>query len=389
MQTTTESWAGRLVLMLGNVAGLLDIVILPLWVGGLIESYKFDPQLAGGLVTLFLFGILVSNALLAFRFYRMPAKAVVSLGLLVPGVAFLCMTQVSGSSSAYVLAALNLVGGLGAGAGLAMISGVIGRSQNPHQLFAFATFGVSAFAVVFFAITPAMMASMGVNAVFINAGVMMLVASLASVLAFPKIPERSGDHEAEPRPGQASSLVLGTCFFGIVFFQMANAVTLSFVERIGNFRGFDSAAIGTMLAVGGFVPILAPILAALLEKRLSPVWVVPCGMLFHGFLSLVLFSSSTFLPFAAAYVLVASTVMFTATFAFGLLAKLDPSARMNALMPTMMAAGSAAGPFFGGTVAKYAGFPQVGVASAGCAALGALCFLFVAACLRRPVVRIA
>ena len=51
-----ENKRNILALMLANCAGMVDLVALPLWVGTLIASYKFDPQQAGGLPTLFLIG---------------------------------------------------------------------------------------------------------------------------------------------------------------------------------------------------------------------------------------------------------------------------------------------------------------------------------------------
>ena len=52
MTTKTDSIAGRGVLMVAHCAGMVDLVALPVWVGTLISAYKFDPQQAGGLVTL-------------------------------------------------------------------------------------------------------------------------------------------------------------------------------------------------------------------------------------------------------------------------------------------------------------------------------------------------
>lgn len=392
MRTTTETWTGHIVLLLCHVAGLLDLVILPLWVGGLIGTYKLNPQLAGGLVTLYLAGVLVSNAILAFRFDRVPTRAVAAIGFLIPAIAFFLMTQVSdteGASAVTLIAVLNFVGGLGAGAGMAVVHGMIGRSLNPHRLFAFVNFGICIFGVAFFTLTPSMMATMGVKAVFINAGAVIFVAFLAALLAFPQLP--SGRHEElhkrKDKPGvlMASTTILVICFIGVVFLQIGNAVTLSFVERVGNFRGFDSASIGMVLAVGGLVPFLAPIGATILQKKLNPIWVTIVGMIVHAALSATVSNSSSFLSYAAAYAFVTATVVFTHTFAFGLLARIDPSARMNALTPTMMMLGSAIGPFLGGTIAQFLGFPQVGIAAAICAVIGALCYLAVSGRLQRLI----
>ena len=44
---TTHSLRGRMALMVGHCAGMVDLVALPVWVGTLISVYRFDPQQAG------------------------------------------------------------------------------------------------------------------------------------------------------------------------------------------------------------------------------------------------------------------------------------------------------------------------------------------------------
>ena len=58
---TTDSLRGRLALMAAHCAGMVDLVALPLWVGILMSHYRFDPQQAGGVVTLFLVGAVVAE----------------------------------------------------------------------------------------------------------------------------------------------------------------------------------------------------------------------------------------------------------------------------------------------------------------------------------------
>ena len=293
MRTAPESMLGMLVLTLCHIAGMLDLVILPLWVGGMMQDYKLDPQIAGGLVTLYLIGTLVANAALARSYGRLPDKLIAVLGFAVPALAFVLMTQLPAvipDSVVPMLAVLHFVGGLGAGAGLVVIHGMIGRSGNPHRLFAVANFGVSFFALVFFALTPNLMKTLGVNAVFLAAALVAAIACLAAIVALPK------SEGVKPAAGRAlapaaSTGILALCFLGVVFLQTGNAVTLSFVERVGAFRGFDKESIGIMLAGAGVVPLIAPVIAALLQNKLSPLPVAVAGLVFHGVLSAIVSTS--------------------------------------------------------------------------------------------------
>ena len=75
---TTDSKPGRIALSVAHCAGMLDMVALPVWVGTLIASYRFDPQQAGLVATLFLAGAVCSSLLLASRFNRLSRRTVVT-----------------------------------------------------------------------------------------------------------------------------------------------------------------------------------------------------------------------------------------------------------------------------------------------------------------------
>ena len=171
--------------------------------------------------------------------------------------------------------------------------------------------------------------------------------------------------------------MLALCFIGVVCLQTSEAMTFSFVERIGDFRGFAPDSIRTMLIASSFLPLLAPVLAGLLQSKLSPLNVAVSGLIFHGLLSATVSNSTGFMPYAIAASLMISTVIFTHCFIFGLLAKLDPSGRTNAATPSMLMIGTAIGPVVGGTVAKFIGYETVGTTACGIAFIGAICFLAV------------
>ena len=77
---STNSRRGRAALMAGHCAGMVDLVALPVWVGTLISAYRFDPQQAGLMATLFLAGAVLASLLLAPRFNRLNGRLVATLG---------------------------------------------------------------------------------------------------------------------------------------------------------------------------------------------------------------------------------------------------------------------------------------------------------------------
>jgi hypothetical protein len=71
--------------------------------------------------------------------------------------------------------------------------------------------------------------------------------------------------------------------------------------------------------------------------------------------------ATTFAPYAAAASVYAFVMIFTHTFLFGLIARLDPSGRAVASTPAMMMVGAAIGPALAGAVVMRAGFGGLAV----------------------------
>ena len=74
--------------------------------------------------------------------------------------------------------------------------------------------------------------------------------------------------------------------------------------------------------------------------------------------------STSFPPYAVAGALFVSVVIFTHTFLFGLLARLDTSGRSVAATPAMMMIGSCSGPAVGGIIVSTWSYEGLGWAAA-------------------------
>jgi hypothetical protein len=88
----------------------------------------------------------------------------------------------------------------------------------------------------------------------------------------------------------------------------------------------------------------------------------------------VIMNATAFEAYAGAASVFAAVVLFTHTFAFGLLARLEPSGRALAATPAMMMTGAAIGPLLGGTIVKAAGYGSLALAAAALAAIAVFCF---------------
>lgn len=366
---TTNSKRGRIALMVAHCAGMIDLVALPVWVGTLVAQYHFDPQQAGLLASLFLSGAVLASAGLAPRFIPDTARLEAAVGFGVAAVLFgvACFT-----TSFALLAVLHALCGVATGAALSATHGTIARTSNPHRMFAIVGMALGMFAIVFLGGAPQLVSKLGGAALFqIFAGVMALGA-LACALAFP---QPDADEARPPKaPKQPIPRAVWCGIAGIACMGLVQSMTFSFLERAGSDRGFGVEAVTGVLIALGFVNLVPAPLAALLEERVSARSVLLAGPVIQALLVVVIMSSSQFAPYAAAASVFAAVMIFTHTFAFGLLARLDRSGRAMAATPAMLMTGAAIGPLLGGTLVKAWSYASLGPVALAIGAIAVLCF---------------
>lgn len=356
---TTNSLRGRVALMVGHCAGMVDLVALPVWVGTLISVYRFDPQQAGLLATLFLAGAVAASLVLAPFFQLLRGRSVATAGFACAAVAF---AAASTTQQFGLLALLHGVAGVAAGAALSVTHGTIARSLNPHRLFAVVGMALGVFAIAFLGGTPVLVAQQGGPVLFqVFAGV-MAVGALTAAVAFP-VSDIVGGAERSRVPAAPLPAAVWWGVAGIAALGLVQSMTFSFLERVGSDRGYGLQAVTGVLIALGVVNLFPAALAAVLEKRWAARNVLLAGPALQALLVLVIMNSSVFAPYAAAAAVFAAVMIFTHTFAFGVLARLDPSGRALAATPAMLMFGAAIGPILGGTLVKTWGYGSLGVAA--------------------------
>ncbi|RJG01011.1 hypothetical protein D3878_04930 [Noviherbaspirillum sedimenti] len=153
---------------------MLDLVALPVWVGTLVSQYRFDPQQAGGLATLFLVGAALASVFFASGFTKGNARCAAACGF---GIAALAFALSSQSTAFPVLAGLHFVGGMATGMALSFAHGTIGHAANPHRVFAYAGLVIGIFGILFLGTTPGIVDKFGGPALFVVFAAVMLVAT--------------------------------------------------------------------------------------------------------------------------------------------------------------------------------------------------------------------
>ena len=362
--TQSNTVGGKVVLSIGHVAGMIDMVALPLWIGNLMQFYGFSPVQAGLTVTLFLFSVVIASTIVAPIFDRLPHRIFVSGGFFVAAAGFFAVSRLPvDAASLTAIIALHVVAGLGTGTALSVTHGNIGRTDNPHRLFGTVNVALGVLGVFFFAALPQLVAKFGASAMFEVFAATMAVACVVTAFFFPSAGAAPQAHQ-QPETMQTPAPKAVWFLIGVVICLTFNqAMVFSFLERIGAAHGFASEQVNIVLIALGFVNLLPGALAALLQKRLSPLVVGFCGPVLQAILAVTMSNSPVFLPYAVAASVYVSIVIFTHTFLFGLLARLDQSGRAVSATPAMMMIGSCTGPAVGGAIVAGFGYGALGLAA--------------------------
>lgn len=361
--TTPNSRTALVALVIGHMAGMIDLAALPVWVGALISGYGYTPAEAGALPTGFLLGVVAASFMLSRRFGATRGRLVAPLGYLLAGIGLLAVPLAPAWGMRLFL---HVIAGAGVGLGLSTVHGVIGATANPHRVFAFAGLAFGLFAAAFMGVVPQLISSLGAQWFFRVAGGAMLVAALATALYLPSYKLKPAIATIKQRfPSHIRFAIAG-----IMGMALIQGMVSSFLVPAGTNRGLPEATIQTVLILLGLVNLAPSLLAAVLEKRVRALSVAQVGPLLQGALALSIMLPTGFLGFAVPTIVFAAVMIFTHTFVFGYLAREDRSGRAVAATPAMLMAGSAVAPFLGGILVEFFGFPSVGVAAA---AFGLIC----------------
>ncbi|WP_248796466.1 MFS transporter [Pseudomonas sp. MWU13-2105] len=360
---TPDTVGGRAVLTLAHVAGMVDMVALPLWIGALMQYYQFSAPQAGGTVSLFLLAVVLVSGALAPHFSRLPHRLLAAAGFAVAACAFFLAYDQQGTSEHWgVLIALHGLAGVGIGCALSVTHGAIGRNGNPHRLFAMVSMALGLSAVLFLSLMPMFIARLGAPVLFLAFALLMTLAAVVAALFFPSIEVRLASTQSAtgkvrlPRPTWP---IIGV----VICLTMNQSMVFGFLERLGHSRGFSSGEVNGVLICLGLVNLLPGLLAALLQKRWSAIWVGIVGPVIQAILALVMVQTPQFGPYALAASLYVAVVIFTHTFLFGLLTRLDPSGAAASATPAMTMIGSCIGPLLGGLVVASIGYQGLGWAA--------------------------
>ena len=356
---------GNIALCINHLAGFVDLVIIPIWVGVLVQHYKNNPQQAGAVVSLFLVGQVLASIILSPKFDRIKKKRqIAAVGYLLAAACMFFMVQ---TTTFPVMALLHFIAGLSVGVGLSITEGTIGHSENPHRLFAIASLSLGTFAILFYIFINPVIISHGGHILFYFITILMFVSFLSTLFAFPSYEktDRKLKYEAKmvEDGGRHAKIPVMVWFViaGLMGMAMITAMASSFFERYGIASGYSPEKVNMILLINGIILLTPSICAAFLQKYLKVRTVAIGGIIFQALVVILIYTSNSFLMYASPAWGIGFAAIFVHTFLFGYLAHMDPSGRVVAANPAVMMTGSMLGPFIGGTLVQYFGFQSIAI----------------------------
>ena len=331
--------------------GPAALILMPMIVGGLIDTYGFSEQQAGNIAALEGLGLVFASILAAAWIRRVSwVKA-----LTVSFAAYAALNVVSANIQDYSpLLVLRCLTGLAGGSVFAVTVAALGDDREPDRAFGLAQAVQGVMMLGGFLAAPWLVQRWGVSAMYY----MLAGASLLMMPTLSRFP-----HAGRVRAAVATGEVLQTSHTGLIWMGLTASVVFfinvfgfwAFVERVGQAGGLPAQTIALALGVSQVMAIVGALAAAWASDRYGrylPLLIVFIGQTAALFAVLGDFGAAAFFV---------STGLFQALFIVGVsyqmgaVAKLDIHGRYLVTMTAAQGLGGALGPALAATLIREGG----------------------------------
>lgn len=357
--------------------GPAAIILMPLIVGGLVDSYGFTEQQAGAIATAEGIGLVLGLLTAAFWVRSVNWRSALLAGLAVYAVLNFGSSLTEGYTG--ILALRFLSGFLGGGV-FAIIVAALGDNREPDRAFGIAQAVQGLVMGLLFAGAPALMAASGINTLF------YLMASLAVVtmVFLPRFPQRGAINSGSEFPEKvvpSSEPVPIAMYFGLFggfLYYLAVFGFWGFIERMGMQAGLEDSTVGYALGISQLAAIFGALLAAGAAQRFGrflPLLIALLGQLWVLWVLVGQFSSWSFYVGACAY---QGLYVMATSYQLGVIAHLDSKGKFIVVMTALQGLGAALGPSIAAALINDGDYSSINAASAVALVLSLGLFLVLA-----------
>jgi len=334
-----------------GIVGSFVLLILPVFIGTLMEYRMFSRAEAGWIGSADLTGFALASGL-AFRTVpRVDWRRIVSVGL----VLIICgdVASMYVSSFSVLVAVRLLLSGIGAGLVISVAYTLLGDRANPARstgiYFSFNVLG----GAVGLLVVPLVVKALGAGGLFAVLAITGLSGLPVALFGLPNEGRPQNDLAHQAAAASWATLVI---LAGIALFNFGMGGIWAFVERIGLETGLAGERVGQILSLTYLVSMLGSAAAAWQAERfgyLGP-YIGGTGILCAALAFLVLIPSAS--VFVLALVLINFGWNYCLTYQFSAVFHHDRSGRMAVFIILVQACGLMFGPGAAGTLAQTAGY---------------------------------
>ena len=243
--------------------GPAAIILMPMIVGGLIDSYQFSEQQAGNIAALEGLGLVFASILAAVWIRRVSwVKA-----LVVAFLAYAALNILSANVAGYMpLLILRCLTGLAGGSVFAVTVAALGDQHEPDRAFGFAQAAQGVMMLGAFLAAPWLVQGWGVSALYyMLAGASLLL--MPTLSRFPpagrvRAAAAAGDPPQRSHTGLIWMGLIASVVFFVNFFGF-----WAFVERIGQAGGLPVQTVALALGISQVMAIVGALAAAWASDR--------------------------------------------------------------------------------------------------------------------------
>ncbi len=320
--------------------GPAAIILMPMIVGGLIDSYGFSEQQAANIASMEGLGLVVASVFAALWIRRVSWVKALFFAFLF----YALLNIVSANLAEFTpLLMTRFLTGLAGGSLFSVTIAALGDNREPDRAFGFAQAVQGAMMLAGFAAAPYLLQAWNVRAIYY----MLAAASILMMLTLFRFPASGLVRVAS---GENNRLQAGHTFLiwlglaaSIIFFVNVFGFW-AFVERIGQAARLPASTIGLALGISQIMAIVGALAAVLASDRYGrylPLLIVLIGQSLALFALLGKFGAAAYFVSTGAF---QALFIVAVSYQMGAIAKLDVKGRYLVMMTAAQGLGAAFGP---------------------------------------------
>jgi predicted MFS family arabinose efflux permease len=349
----SESIIIKLALFIMGIGAAGMLMIKPLLVGGLIDSFHYTPRAAGLVAGIEMAGVGIGTLLVVLFGARWRNRMVAATGAAIGIAASIGPSLWTGFAA---MAAIRFGAGIGAGVLVSVVIAAIALSRDPDRWFSLYYMASALAGTALFPLAAALIGAHGVRSGYLFLALLLLpVFPLLSLVPREKAAPRAELREGGRFPYGPAAISLSAS----VIYWIGSGAVWSFFERIGVAHGLTEQRIGNILALSEATFVLGALSASLLHTRIGRVIPATAGVLISLLSLALLHYARGEAGFVAGALLFTFGWMFFFPYLSGAMAAQDARGRVAVLGVPSQTLGLSLGPAIAGFLVSGTDYRRV------------------------------